>query len=123
MNALQRKRDFNSKYQLCSQADGSGATNQRWLKALTRSATAHFLAFVALTILGTTIWHAHSHDVHPVEAFQEALTAILQDAQLLIALALMSTLAGLRGGKKSVYVRASELATPEISPIAHKEIQ
>ncbi|KNE22770.1 hypothetical protein [Achromobacter spanius] len=110
MNALQRKRDFNSKYQFCSQADGSRATNQRWLMALAKSAAAHFLVFVAVTIFGTAIWHAHSHEVPIVEAFQEAFMAILLDAQLLIALALMSTVAGLRGGKNAVYVRASELS-------------
>ncbi|CAB3819089.1 hypothetical protein LMG2828_00360 [Achromobacter piechaudii] len=36
--------------------------------------------------------------------------AILLDAQLLVALALMSTVAGLRGGKRAIYVRASELS-------------
>ncbi|AZS77367.1 MAG: hypothetical protein E2591_21225 [Achromobacter sp.] len=107
MNALQRKREFNSKYQFCSQADGSRATNRRWLMALTKNAAAHF---VALTILGTAIWHAHSHEVPIVEAFQEAFMAILLDAQLLVALALMSTVAGLRGGKRAIYVRASELS-------------
>lgn len=110
MNALQRKRDFNSKYQFCSQADGSRATSQRWLKALARSAAAHFLAFVILTIFDTAIWHAHSHLVPPVEAFREALVAILLDAQLLTALASMATATGLRGGKKAVYLRASELS-------------
>lgn len=110
MNALQRKRDFNSKYQFCSQADGSRATNQRWLKALAKTATAHFLAFVALTILGTAIWHAHSHGVPTVDAFQEPFMAILLDVQLLVALALMSMVTGLRGGKKAVYLRASELS-------------
>ncbi|MNY53266.1 hypothetical protein D3C86_1890060 [compost metagenome] len=117
MNALQRKRDFTSKYQFCSQADGSRATSQRWSKALAKSAAAHFLVFVALTILGTAIWHAHNHEVPIVEAFRGAFMAVLLDAQLLIALALMSTLAGLRGGKKAVYVRASELSKLRSPPI------
>lgn len=36
--------------------------------------------------------------------------AILMDVQLLVALALMSMVTGLRGGKKAVYLRASELS-------------
>jgi len=110
MNVLQRKHDFNIKYHLCSQADGNRATNVRWATAWAISAAVHFFAFVVLTIFGTAMWHAYSHDVPIVQAFQEAFLAIQLDAPLQITLALMSTVAGLRGGKKAVYARASELS-------------
>ncbi|CAB3743269.1 hypothetical protein [Achromobacter kerstersii] len=110
MNVRQKKLDFNFKYQLCSQADGNRATRVRWATAWPISAAAHFFAFVVLTILGTAMWHAHSHDVPLVEAFQEAFLAMLLDAHLLIPLALISTVAGLRGGKNAICLRALELS-------------